>query len=49
MSFLESPITAGAVWPSVLTGIFSCQSHCFCVVFLILILIFIINNYSTTL
>ena len=31
MSFLRSPIKAGPVRPSVLTGIFSYQSHCFCV------------------
>ena len=29
MSFLRSPIMAGPVQPSVLTGIFSYQSHCF--------------------
>ena len=52
MSFLESLITAGPVRPSVLTGIFSYQSHCFCVfvfLFLFLYFIFIISNYSTTL
>ena len=31
MSFLRSPITAGPVRPSILTGIFSYKSHCFCV------------------
>ena len=31
MSFLRSPIKAGPVRPSVLTGFFSYQSHCFCV------------------
>ena len=31
MSFLRSPIKAGPVRPSVLTGIFSYHSHCFCV------------------
>ena len=30
MSFLRSLIKAGPVRPSVLTGIFSYQSHCFC-------------------
>ena len=33
MSFLRSPIKAGPVRPSVLTGIFLYQSHCFCVCF----------------
>ena len=33
MSFLRSPITAGPVRPSVLTGFFSYQSHIFCVIF----------------
>ena len=46
MSFLRSPIMAGPVRPSVLTGIFHInQSHCFCVY----VFIFIISNYSTTL
>ena len=47
MSFLRSPIMAGPVWPSVLTGIFSYQSHCFCV--FVFISVFIVSNYSTTL
>ena len=49
MSFLRSPIKAGPVRPSVLTGIFSYQSHCFCFYVFALIFIFIISNYSTTL
>ena len=49
MSFLRPTITASPVWPSVLTGIFSYQSHCFCVFVFILFFIFIISNYSTTL
>ena len=50
MSFLRSPIKAGSVQPSVLTGIFSYQSHCFCVyVFALIFFIFIISNYCTTL
>ena len=40
MSFLGSPIAAGPVWSSVLTGIFSYQSHCFGVVVFILIIYF---------
>ena len=43
MSFLRSPIMAGPVWPSVLTGICSYQSHCFCVfvfVFLFIVILF---------
>ena len=40
MSFLGSLITAGPVGPSVLTGIFSHQSHCFCVFVVILIFFF---------
>ena len=40
---------AGPVRPSVLTGIFSYQSHCFCVFVFVYIYIFIISNYSTTL
>ena len=40
---------AGPVQPSVLTGIFSYQSHCFCVFVFIFIFYFIISNYSTTL
>ena len=51
MSLLRSPITAGPVRPSVLTGIFSYQSHCFVFLFLFLFtfFIFVISNYSTTL
>ena len=49
MSFLRSPIKAGPVRPSVQTGIFSYQSHCFCVYVFALIFIFNISNYSTTL
>ena len=49
MSFLRSPIKAGPVRPSVLTGIFSYQSHCFCVYVFALFFIFIISNYSATL
>ena len=53
MSFLRSPITAGPMRPSVLTGIFSYQSHCFCVFVYVFVYIyiyfFIISNYSTTL
>ena len=45
MPFLRSPITASPVRPSVLTGMFSYQSHCFCV----FVFIFITSNYSTTL
>ena len=48
MSFLGSLITASPVRPSVLTGIFSYQSHCFCVFVLFLFFIFI-SNYSATL
>ena len=33
MSFLRSPIKAGPVRPSVMTGIFSYQSHCLCLCF----------------
>ena len=47
MSFLGSSITAGPVWPSVLTGIVSYQSHCSCV--FLFISIFMISNYNTTL
>ena len=39
MSFLGSPIVAGTVWPSVLTGIFSYQSHSVCVFIFILSLV----------
>ena len=40
MSFLRSPIAVDPEWPSVLTGIFSYQSHCFlCVYFLFLSLV----------
>ena len=53
MSFLRSPITASSVRPSVLTGIFSYQSHCLCVYVFVFVYIymyiFIISNYSTTL
>ena len=51
MSFLRSPIKAGPVWPSVLTGIFSYQSITLflCVLLLLLFFILIISNYSTTL
>ena len=52
MSFLRSPIMAGPVRPSVLTGIFSYQSHCFCVFVFVYIYIYIFyfyHNYSTTL
>ena len=45
MSFLGSPIAAGPVWPSVLTGNFSDQSHCFCVVVFILIIYFYHQYY----
>ena len=31
MSFLGSLIVVGPVRPSILTGIFAYQSHCFCV------------------
>ena len=48
MSFLGSLITAGTVQPSVLSGIFSYQSHCFSVFILFLFFIFI-SNYSITL
>ena len=41
MSFLRSPIKAGPVRPSVLTGIFSYQSHCFCVYVFALIFLFL--------
>ena len=50
MSFLRSPIMAGPVRPTVLTDIFSYQSHCFVFLFLfiyIYIFFFIISNYST--
>ena len=40
MSFLRSPIKAGPVQPSVVTGIFSYQSHCFCVYVFALIFYF---------
>ena len=41
MSFLRSPIVAGPVWPSVLTGIFSYQSiTLFCVFAFIFIFYF---------
>ena len=52
MSFLRSPITAGPVRPTVLTDIFSYQSHCFVFLFLFIYIyiffFFIISNYSTT-
>ena len=41
MSFLRSPITAGPVQPSVLTGIFSYQSHCFCVFVFVFVFVYI--------
>ena len=40
MPFLGSHIAAGPEWPSVLTGIFSYQSHCFCVFILFLFFYF---------
>ena len=46
MSFLRSPIKAGPVRPSVLTCIFSYQSHCFC--FYVFALIFLFLSLVTT-
>ena len=48
MSFLRSPIKAGPVRPSVLTGIFSYQSHCFCVFVFVYIYIFLFLSLVTT-
>ena len=45
MSFLGSPIAASPEWPSVLTGIFSYQSHCFCVFVFIFVYIYIFYFY----
>ena len=40
MSFLRSPITAGPVRPSVLTGFFFI-SHCFCVFVFVFVFVFV--------
>ena len=48
MSFLRSPITAGPVRPSVLTGIFSYQSHCFYVFVFVYIYFFLFLSLVTT-
>ena len=46
MSFLRSPIKEGPVRPSVLTGILSYQSHCFCVY--VFVFIFYFSSLVTT-